>query len=753
MHRVGSGGSNGGSVRPPRVKKLTYVLNDANDTKHCAGINCLDVLKSPVSSDQSYLFTGSRDGTLKRWAFEEDAAFCSATFESHVDWVNDAALAGESTLVSCSSDTTVKTWDSLSDGVCTRTLRQHSDYVTCLAVAANNSNVVASGGLGGEIFIWDIEAALSPVTKPNDAIEDSSPSNGSNGPRNSQPVSSLRTVGSSNNISVQSSPSRGYTPTVAKGHKESVYALAMNDTGTMLVSGGTEKVLRVWDPRTGSKSMKLRGHTDNVRVLLVDSYGRYCFSGSSDSMIRVWDLGQQRCVHTFAVHTDSVWALACTPSFSHVYSGGRDQRLYLTDLGTRESVLLCSKEHPIQKLALQDNSIWIATTDSSVEKWPAEVQSPQKVFERGGSFVAGNSSFNRARVSMEGLNPIPAYNEPSITVPGTHPILQHEILNNKRQILTKDAAGSVKLWDITKGVVVEDYGKISFEEKKEEVFEMVSIPSWFTVDTRLGCLSVHLETPQCFSAEMYSADLKVSGRPEDDKINLARETLKGLVGPWLAKKKHKPKPQVLVSEDTLSVKDTKKNLTASKAEDSNAANDPVYPPFDFSFVSPPSIITEGSQGGPWRKKTTDFSGTEDEKDFPLWCLEAVLNNRLPTRENTKLSFFLHPCEGSKVQVVTLGKLSAPRILRVHKVTNYVVEKMVLDIPLDSLALDGGPKQLFGGNGLLQSGPKPWQKLRPSIEILCNNQVISPEMSLATVRAYIWKKPEDLILNYRVAIAR
>ncbi|XP_018493279.1 uncharacterized protein LOC108863375 isoform X2 [Raphanus sativus] len=757
MHRVASSGSNGGSVRTRKEKKLTYVLNDANDSKHCAGVNCLDVLKSSVSSDQSYLFTGSRDGTLKRWAFDEDSSFCSATFESHVDWVNDAALAGESTLVSCSSDTTVKTWDSLSDGVCTRTLRQHSDYVTCLAVAAKNSNVVASGGLGGEVFIWDIEAALSPVTKPNDAMEDSS-SNGANGVGNSQPVASLRNVGSSNNISVQSSPSDGYTPTIAKGHKESVYALAMNDAGTMLVSGGTEKVLRVWDPRTGSKTMKLRGHTDNVRVLLLDSTGRFCLSGSSDSMIRLWDLGQQRCLHTYAVHTDSVWALACTPSFTHVYSGGRDQSLYLTDLATRESVLMCNKEHPIQQLALQDDSIWIATIDSSVERWPAEVQSPQKVFQRGGSFLAGNLSFNRARVSLEGLNPPPAYKEPLMTIPGSQPIVQHEILNNKRQILTKDAGDSVKLWDITKGVVVEDYGKISFEEKKEELSEMVSIPSWFTVDTRLGCLSLHLETPQCFSAEMYSADLKISGRPEDDKINLGRETLKGLLGHWLAKKKHKPKPQVLASGDILSVKDTKKNLIASKSEDNSAANDPVYPPFEFPSVSPPSIITEGSQGGPWRKKITEFTGTEDEKDFPLWSLDAILNNRLPPRENTKLSFFLHPCEGSNVQVVTLGKLSAPRILRVHKVTNYVVEKMVLDSPLDSLAVDGasvsgGPQQLFAGNGLLTSGSKPWQKLRPSIEILCNNQVLSPEWSLATVRTFIWKKPEDLILNYRVAIAR
>ena len=33
MHRVASSGSNGGSVRARKEKKLTYVLNDANDTQ------------------------------------------------------------------------------------------------------------------------------------------------------------------------------------------------------------------------------------------------------------------------------------------------------------------------------------------------------------------------------------------------------------------------------------------------------------------------------------------------------------------------------------------------------------------------------------------------------------------------------------------------------------------------------------------------------------------------------------------------
>ncbi|XAR52510.1 hypothetical protein NMG60_11020632 [Bertholletia excelsa] len=759
MHRVGSAGNTSNSVRPRKEKRFTYVLNDADDTKHCAGVNCLAVLKSPVAD---YLFTGSRDGTLKRWVLADDRATCSATFESHIDWVNDAVIAGGNTLVSCSSDTTLKTWNCLSDGSCTRTFRQHSDYVTCLAAAQKNSHIVASGGLGGEVFIWDLEAALSPTSKTNDSMDEDS-SSGINGPGNSLPMSSLRTISSSNSISLHTTQSQGYVPIAAKGHKESVYALGMNDSGTLLVSGGTEKVVRVWDPRSGSKTMKLRGHTDNIRALLLDSTGRFCLSGSSDSMIRLWDLGQQRCIHSYAVHTDSVWALASTSTFSHVYSGGRDLSLYLTDLATRESILLCTKEHPILQLALHDDGVWVATTDSSVHKWPAEGRSPQKVFQRGGSFLAGNLSFSRARASLEGSSLVPVYKEPSLTMPGIPGIVQHEILNNRRHVLTKDTSGSVKLWEITRGMVVKDYGQVSFEEKKEELFEMVSIPAWFSVDTRLGSLSIHLEPPQCFSAEMYSADLNIIGKPEDDKVNLARETLKGLLSHWSSKRKQKFGSQASVNGEVPAGKDlSARSLTLSRAEvDGNAENDSmVYPPFEFSMASPPSIITEGSQGGPWRKKITDLDGTEDEKDFPWWCLDCVLNNRLPPRENTKCSFYLHPCEGSAIQILTQGKLSAPRILRIHKVINYVIEKMVLDKPLDSLNPDGtfapgGQLQHsdVGGDGSFRSGLKPWQKLKPSIEILCNNQVLAPDMSLATVRAYIWKRPEDLVLNYRVVQGR
>lgn len=45
------------------------------------------------------------------------------------------------------------------------------------------------------------------------------------------------------------------------GNKESIYSLAMNPPGTIIVSGSTEKALRFWDPRTCAKQFKLKGIT------------------------------------------------------------------------------------------------------------------------------------------------------------------------------------------------------------------------------------------------------------------------------------------------------------------------------------------------------------------------------------------------------------------------------------------------------------------------------------------------------------
>lgn len=119
------------------------------------------------------------------------------------------------------------------------------------------------------------------------------------------------------------------------------------------------------------------------------------------------------------------------------------------------------------------------------------------------------------------------------------------------------------------------------------------------------------------------------------QINLALETLRGLLVHW-SKKKQRSGSHGLSNGDTSTGKDVSlKNLPHPRSEvDDGAENhaSQMLPSFEFSTVSPPSIITEGSSGGPWRKRITDLDGTES--DIPWWIVDCVEHNRFP-KENTK----------------------------------------------------------------------------------------------------------------------
>lgn len=78
----------------------------------------------------------------------------------------------------------------------------------------------------------------------------------------------------------------------------------MNPSGSLIVSGSTENALRIWDPRTCNRIMKLKGHSENVKALVVSSDGSQVISGSSDGTIKLWSIGQQRCVQTLHVHNE-----------------------------------------------------------------------------------------------------------------------------------------------------------------------------------------------------------------------------------------------------------------------------------------------------------------------------------------------------------------------------------------------------------------------------------------------------------------
>lgn len=146
-------------------------------------------------------------------------------------------------MVSASSDRTIKLWNPHS--LCSNsihTLGNHADFVKCLA-SSDAHNWVASAGFDRKVSLWDLNETRSSAILTF--------------------TTGSQQYGLTGGHQSDSSP------------KTSIYALATNVHGNILATGSPEKVVRLWDPKSGKRITKLTGHTDNIRALLISDDGQF----------------------------------------------------------------------------------------------------------------------------------------------------------------------------------------------------------------------------------------------------------------------------------------------------------------------------------------------------------------------------------------------------------------------------------------------------------------------------------------------
>ncbi|EJD38181.1 hypothetical protein AURDEDRAFT_187845 [Auricularia subglabra TFB-10046 SS5] len=261
--------------------------------------------------------------------------------QAHTDWVNDLLLCNlNQTVISASSDGTIKAWNphSASSSQDLAVVGQHPDYVKCLA-HSRAQTWVASGSYDRTIKLWDLSRAASSASTVDSVQASTSHLAFTN--RLAKPLVTLT------------------APEGTSETKASIYALATDADGQLVASGSPERIVRLWDARSGKCTGKLVGHTDNIRGLVVSADGRWLLSGSADASIKLWSLASpQRCLHTFSHHISSVWSLASLhPQLSTFYSGDRDGLVCRVDVGAcddigeGECIVLAREENGVCSIA------------------------------------------------------------------------------------------------------------------------------------------------------------------------------------------------------------------------------------------------------------------------------------------------------------------------------------------------------------------------------------------------------------------
>ncbi len=102
-----------------------------------------------------------------------------------------------------------------------------------------------------------------------------------------------------------------------------ILCLDQTPDGKTLVSGGTDKIVRVWDLKTGKVTARFRGHSGEIGFLRIASHGNWVASAAEGAEVfKVWKTTSGEQLEVLKGHTGKISGLDITPEASFFVSVG-----------------------------------------------------------------------------------------------------------------------------------------------------------------------------------------------------------------------------------------------------------------------------------------------------------------------------------------------------------------------------------------------------------------------------------------------
>ncbi|KAF8698352.1 hypothetical protein RHS03_07615, partial [Rhizoctonia solani] len=161
---------------------------------------------------------------------------------------------------------------------------------------------------------------------------------------------------------------------------------------------------------------------------------------------------------------------------------------------------------------------------------------------------------NTLPIASDVSETIPLSAAPADEITGSYGLVRSVVLNDRVHALSVDTRGEVAVWDVVRGIcrgvfVLDKHqgtgkSKLSPREALDLVRDRIEgesmTPAWIKVDTRVGDLTVHLEEPKCFDAEVYADELSwvdLEGmkleNPHEHRLNLGKWVLVNLFAEFI----------------------------------------------------------------------------------------------------------------------------------------------------------------------------------------------------------------------------
>jgi|ERR1711934_343034 len=285
------------------IEKMTDHLNLRGFLK---GHNGWVTSIATTHESDDMIISGSRDKTITVWSLTRDGEEYGKprrALTGHSHHVSDVVLSSDGQFaLSCSWDQTLRLWD-LNLGATTRRFVGHKKDVMSVAFSADNRQIV-SGSRDRTLKLWNT------LGECKHTIEATSQHNDTRA--HSEWVSCVR-----------------FSP---------------NAAAPVVVSGGWDKLVKVWNLRDCKLRTDLVGHTGYINSVTVSPDGSLCASGGKDGVAMLWDLTEGKNLYSLEAG-DVINALAFSPD-RYWLCAATNSCIKIWDLESKSLVTELSKSHP-----------------------------------------------------------------------------------------------------------------------------------------------------------------------------------------------------------------------------------------------------------------------------------------------------------------------------------------------------------------------------------------------------------------------
>ena len=149
---------------------------------------------------------------------------------------------------------------------------------------------------------------------------------------------------------------KGVSVSKFKGHSLPITSVAVSKNCDLVVSGSEDCTVRLWDTQTGNCT-KLKGHQKTVRCVALSKDSTHVVSASDDCTVRIWNLRNSEC-YVLEGHKKAVSGVCISGEF--VISGSEDCSIRAWNIDSRKCVMKL-KGHSVNCLSVSRNNQYIGS--------------------------------------------------------------------------------------------------------------------------------------------------------------------------------------------------------------------------------------------------------------------------------------------------------------------------------------------------------------------------------------------------------